>query len=68
VKTNLMRLRTLRRLIVGGGLSLVCVGVIHIAVVQYREAKAIERAIDALSNACVERGGCADLPMAPFDI
>lgn len=63
-----MKFRTLRRVIVGSGLSLVCAGVIHIAVVQYREAKAIERAIDILGDACAERGGCADLPMAPFDI
>ena len=68
MKTNLMMLRTLRRLIIGVGLSLICAAVIHIAVVQYQEAKAMERSIDALGRACAERGGCAELPIAPFDI
>jgi len=68
MKTNLMKLRTLRRVIVVGGLSLVCAGAIHIAVAQYEEAKTMERAIDTLERVCTKRGGCADLPIAPFDI
>jgi hypothetical protein len=63
VKTNLMKLRTLRRLILVGGLSVIGVGVIRIGLVQYREAKDIWDGIGILAAGCAAKGGC-DLPAA----
>src|SRR5260370_30439824 len=57
---------TLRSVIVGTVLSVICAGAIHAAVVYYRQAKAMEHAIDTLGDECRENGGCT-LP-APLRI
>jgi hypothetical protein len=43
---------TLRSVIVGTVLSVICAGAIHAAVVYYRQAKAMEHAIDTLGAQC----------------
>jgi hypothetical protein len=52
------RLHTSRSVIVGTVLSVICAGAIHAAVVYYRQAKAMEHAIDTLGAECRENGGC----------
>jgi hypothetical protein len=52
------RPHALRSVIVGTVLSVICAGAIHAAVVYYRQAKAMEHAIDTLGAECRENGGC----------
>jgi hypothetical protein len=48
------RLHTLRSVIEGTVLRVICAGAIHAAVVYYRQAKAMEHAIDTLGAQCRE--------------
>jgi hypothetical protein len=66
VKTNLMKWHTLRSLIVGSGLSVVCAWAIQVGVGCYQETKAMGRGIDTLATECAARGGCS-LPTPRFD-
>jgi hypothetical protein len=52
------RLHTLKIVIVGTVLSIICAGAIHTAVVYYRQEQAMEHAIDTLGAECKKIGDC----------